>query len=289
MQLSVLIPTHDRTCYPLVSTLASQLQASGISHEVIVADDGSRDQVSVIANLKINEIEHCQYIRNTDNVGRSAIRNQLADKASGEWLLFIDSDAKIVRQDYINRYAEVMNDENNVVCGGIIHPDVCPSPRQSLRWTYEKDYELRNGTISEGFRSFQFMIRREVFMQIRFDERITKYGWEDVLFGIRLREMGLKITCIDNPLMNDDIERNDVFLRKTEEAIMNLCTFRDELKGDVNLIKTADMVSGVAWLLRMAFALTKNMMRRNLLGEKPNMKVLAFYKLGYYLNHCRKP
>ena len=58
MMLSVLIPTYERTCYKLVEDLHGQLEESGAEYEIIVLEDGGRDQVSHIANLKINDLTH---------------------------------------------------------------------------------------------------------------------------------------------------------------------------------------------------------------------------------------
>ena len=39
--LSILIPTYNDPCFELVDTLRHQAEATGISYEIIVADDGS--------------------------------------------------------------------------------------------------------------------------------------------------------------------------------------------------------------------------------------------------------
>ena len=102
--LSVLIPTCNYKCYTLVADLHTQLQASGIEYEIILAEDGSRDQVSIISNHRITELPHCRHIINRENVGRALILNQMIAQAKGEWCLLTDSDAKVVRNDFISKY-----------------------------------------------------------------------------------------------------------------------------------------------------------------------------------------
>ena len=76
-ELSVLIPTYNHVCVPLVKQLAQLLQISAVSYEIIVADDGSTDVETVAENKTINDLPHCRYIIRQANVGRAAIRNFL--------------------------------------------------------------------------------------------------------------------------------------------------------------------------------------------------------------------
>lgn len=284
--ISVLIPTYNYKCYKLVSDLQNQLRLQDEAYEIIVAEDGGKDQVVAISNHRINELDNCRYIRRQENVGRAAIRNFLAREAKGDWLLFMDSDGLVVRDDFIAKYVEAAKAGHDVVCGGISHPEQCPSREQSLRWKYEKSYEERNGNVSKAFRSFAFMIRKSVFDQILFSEECRRYGWEDVLFGLQLKEQGYTVYAIDNPLENRDIESNEVFLRKTEESMRTLVPFAERLSVEVSLLRFVRRIDAmhVSWLFSLLFAVTKPMLRRNLTGSSPNLKLYAFYKVGYYLS-----
>lgn len=286
MNVSVLIPTHNHKCYALVSALQRQLEKAGCAYEILVAEDGSRDQVSIIANHLINELSNCRHIIRRENVGRAAIRNYLASQAKGEWLMFMDSDGQILSDDFVAKYIAAAMEGNNVICGGITHPDVCHNPEKSLRWRYERNYERKHGNISNCFRSFCFMIKKEVFDCIRFDERYRKYGWEDVQFGLDLSTHGYSICNIANPLMNSDIETNENFLAKTEESLISLREHADELRQEVLLLRYAETVSNrhLAPFVRCLFTITKPMIKRNLLSATPCLKLFAFYKLGYYLS-----
>ena len=89
-EISILIPVYDYICVSLVSDICQQATVTGVTYEVIVADDGSTCQTTVKANEAINTMVHCRYICKEQNVGRSAIRNFLAREAQYQWLLFID-------------------------------------------------------------------------------------------------------------------------------------------------------------------------------------------------------
>lgn len=284
--ISVLIPAYERTCYKLVEDLHGQLELSGAEYEIIVLEDGGHDQVSHIANLKINELSHCRYERRERNVGRAAIRNRLADEAQGDWLLFIDADAKMVREDFVRRYLSAAEEGHTLVCGGITHRATPPARDCLLRWRYDRTYELQVGLVSHQLSCFNFMVKRSLFMKVRFDEGIRTYGWEDVLLGVGLREQGAEIYVIDNPLLHEDTDKSIRFLEKTRESLNTLHAHESQLLQHTRL---GDAVRKVRrWhldaLMRLLFLALRPLMERQLLGRHPNMNVFAAYKLGYYLS-----
>lgn len=279
--LSILIPTYDYTCYKLVLDLHEQAERLGIPYEIIVAEDGSRAQVNVIANHKITELSNCKHLVRKENVGRSAIRNVLIEESQGDWLLFMDADGKVVREDFLHKYWEASK-EHEVVCGGIKTPDSCPNPQKRLRWMYEKDYEEKHGYVSEQFRSFCFLIKREVAERIRFDERYRHYGFEDVQFGIDLQDAGIQVVGIDNPLENQDLEDNAVFLKKTEEAIRTAYEFRQDIGQHITLSRLYQKYQMWGWVMRLFFQLFHAPMQRQLTSDKPSLFWFSVYKLCYY-------
>ena len=257
--------------------------------EIIVGDDGSTtevewlDEVQTSASLKI--------FRAAKNLGRSGIRNKLADQASGQWLLFIDCDALVTPDFSLRRYMEATA-EADVICGGIRHPEKLPHPGCELRWRYEREAERRftpqhlNAQQHVPFRTFSFLIRKDLFQEVRFDERIRNYGYEDVLFGKQLEQHGARILYIDCPLLNGDIEPNDVFLAKTEEALRTLVALHGSVSDYISLERTVLRLQRyhLTRLLLACYRLTRPLLRRNLLSRHPRLSLFAFYKLGYYLN-----
>ncbi|MBQ0057817.1 MAG: glycosyltransferase family 2 protein [Bacteroidales bacterium] len=295
MLLSILIPTYNLSCYKLVYDLQQQLISSGVEYEIIVADDGSRDQVSVIANLKINELDGCRYLRRTENVGRAAIRNVLAREAKGEWLIFIDNDAKVERPDYIARYiATALENKGNAMVfpGGLYHADSCPSPLVTLRYRYEKEADChrradeRNLDPYSRFTTFNVMIHRDVMKHVMFDEQCHEYGHEDTLFGQQLKAAGIKVMHIDNPLQHVGLESNEIFLKKTVTAIKSLIAIKGKLEGMSQLEVTAEKICRwhIAWFVRILFHLAKPIMMKNLRGTNPSLFVFKIFKLGTYLD-----
>ena len=106
-KLSIIIPAYNAEPYlgELVKCLEDQIPKDK-SVEVIIVDDGSRQQVSYKTNwLKVVRQE---------NKGCSTARNVGIDKAKGEYISFIDAD-DLVSGDYISKILEKTKDEPDVI------------------------------------------------------------------------------------------------------------------------------------------------------------------------------
>ena len=129
------------------------------------------------------------------------------------------------------------------------------------------------------------MIEREVFESCPFDERFTRSGYEDVLFGKMLKQRQVAITHIDNPVMMTEFEGNADYVRKIERSLRTLYTFREELRG-YSRILTFDKgihIGAVRGLIRLWHRLFGHLERRNLCSNRPILKLFNLYRLGYYL------
>lgn len=293
--LSILIPTYNHTCYHLVEVLHHQAEALSIPYEIIVAEDGSRDQVSKVANLKVNELPNCHYIRREENVGRARIRNFLATQAHYEWLLFIDSDMIVRTDDYLARYVEVIrNAEADCYYGGYREGEEAlrknPYLTQNLRYRYETTYTgnanaaERNKNPFANLHTCNLLVRKSVLEVSPFDERFQHYGYEDVLLGIDMHKQGFRLQHVDNPLSFEIFESNSEFLAKSEEALRTLSTFRKELTGYSGIITMATRLHAIAPLLRFFFPLLRPLLRHNLKGHHPSITLFKAYKLLYFIS-----
>lgn len=91
MDVSVIIPIYNVEEY-LADCLESVRQnVRGLNAEVILIDDGSTDNSSVIAKLYAEQLEQFTYYR-TENGGLSRARNFGVSLAKGKYLFFVDSD-----------------------------------------------------------------------------------------------------------------------------------------------------------------------------------------------------
>ena len=234
-----MIPCYNCQCVELVKGLVTQCEdIEGLRYEVIVADDGSTDKHLCLLNEELLNLEHVRYITREKNIGRACIRNFLVQQATYEWVLFVDSDLSIIREDYILSYIQL--DSTFLVAYGSY--EVGNENTTNLRYLYEKDaapkhtMEQRKLHPYHHLHTANLMMKRTTALTYPFDERFKRYGFEDVLLGKRLQEHNVCIAQINNPLLFDHFETNDSYMEKTEEALQTLYTFRNELSGFSSLL-----------------------------------------------------
>ena len=290
-ELSILIPVFNAACLELVRTLHHQCEAiPSLRYEIWVLDDSSTTTEYIQKNQCINDLPHCHFVINEQNLGRAATRNKLATLATYKWLLYIDGDMSIAHSDYIRQYIHQAEDWLFVYGGYQIGGDF----RENLRWNYEKKYLRglhrlqKKGLFGhKQFCSCNFLIARETLFSHPFDERIKRYGYEDLLFAGVLYAANVPIYLCDNPVMFSHFESNERFIQKTEEALRTLKTYEKDLKDYSLLLKTAYFLEKLRLnrLLRNVFQKYNKTMRHALIHKKPNLYLLYGYKLGYYLSY----
>lgn len=306
IDLSILLPSYNNVCVSLVQVLQRQADAlrgkldKPFRYEIIVADDGSTDAACIDANRVIGDMLHCRYLRMEQNVGRAQIRNVLISESRGDYVLLIDSDLFLCDDNYLYKYATSTVD---VVYGGtriggeglaMVDDEAnTENLKGNLRYIYEKKAEPSHRAVFRQLRPNQeisvcnLYARRDIMEAHPFDSRFKAYGYEDVLFGKRLAESGIEVTHIDNPVLINEFEPNSVFVKKTEEAILTLCRFEQDLEGYSNL-KTKVTTLGryiPLSLFRLWHRIMKNKEKRNLTGSKPSLLLFKLYKLGFFLEN----
>ena len=306
IDLSILLPSYNNVCVSLVQVLQRQADAlrgkldKPFRYEIIVADDCSTDAACIDANRVIGDMLHCRYLRMEQNVGRAQIRNVLISESRGDYVLLIDSDLFLCDDNYLYKYATSTAD---VVYGGtriggeglamVDNEANTENLKGNLRYIYEKKAEPSHRAVFRQLRPNQeisvcnLYARRDIMKAHPFDSRFKAYGYEDVLFGKRLAESGIEVTHIDNPVLINEFEPNSVFVKKTEEAILTLCRFEQDLEGYSNL-KTKVTTLGryiPLSLFRLWHRIMKNKEKRNLTGSKPSLLLFKLYKLGFFLEN----
>lgn len=292
--LSILIPVYNYDCSELVRELLAQgerAEAKGREFEIIVGDDASAEGRGVESVKKVcGENSHCRFIASNVNRGRAANRNNMAREAKGDYLLFIDCDALVTRADFLDKYFAQIDAGADVVVGGIEAVGTQTSPDVSLRFRYEqsaagiRSLEYRKANPYSHFSTFNVMVRRDVFTRIRFDESCVEYGYEDTIFGLRLKQDGYKITHIDNPLVHNGLDTNRELLAKTEASLRNLHRFGRDVQnfshvGAVALRLKRLNLDGAMAAFHKIFAPIE---RANLLSGSPSLFIFKLYKLGYF-------
>ena len=94
--ISFIVPVYN-SANTIENTLQSILdQQTNLNYEIIVVNDGSTDNIDEVLE-KYNKEPKISYYKK-DNSGVAATRNFGAEKAKGDYIIFVDSD------DYISKY-----------------------------------------------------------------------------------------------------------------------------------------------------------------------------------------
>jgi glycosyltransferase involved in cell wall biosynthesis len=289
--LSICIPVYNYSVVELVKILDLQAEKSGKPIEILVIDDASAINYH-LENEKIEKLSHVKYIRLPKNIGRSKIRNLLAEKSANNFLLFLDANIKIDNDLFVENYLKIIVDEK-VIIGGIKSCEKPVNKEYILRWKYSNIRESQPSAIRQlnpykNFIAKNFLIPKSVFKNIQFDQDITGYGHEDTLFGLKLKQLIVPIIHIDNAVIHANLENNKRFISKTEEGIANLLSLYSSRKNDIEFIKSFKLLKYYLKLGKLnkqfvafVFKLFKPVLIWQLTGFYPKMLVFDFYKIGY--------
>lgn len=285
--ISILIPIFNFDCRQLVNDLSQQCEALGIDYEVICFDDGSEERFK-----KLHQ-DHFKppiiYREMSQNLGRSAIRNALAKAASNPYLLFMDCDSKVVRDDFMLTYFNHLKPDTLLYGGRCYSPKPFDNQSFIFHWTYGKQRE--QSTVEErerhpwhSFMTNNFLIPKAVFEKIGFDETLKQYGHEDTLFGLQLAKNGTQIKHLDNPLEHLGLEPARVFLNKTALGLQNLHVLW-ERKTAIQTKLLTYFVRLKKWrmsaLAALIFKALQPVLEKQLQSKNPSLRLFDFYKLGY--------
>jgi glycosyltransferase involved in cell wall biosynthesis len=220
--LSICIPVKDFDVHPLVDALLKEVREQQLSIEILIVEDGS-DASGKLLNDSLHQEPEVSLFSFEKNKGRSAARNYMAQKAHGEYLLFIDADSLPVSPRFISIYLDQLRSDV-ILSGGRHYSDLYRTPGHLLHWKYGIHREIASAikTNRVGFQSNNFLIKKSIFDIIRFDESLVLYGHEDTLFGIMAKAHGIAVAGIDNPVIHTCLETNEVFLNKTEDGVISL-------------------------------------------------------------------
>jgi hypothetical protein len=287
--LSILIPIYNYNAYPLVLELHKQCLECAIDFEILCQDDASKSVLNS-GNEKINSLSNCNFTELKDNIAHRQNRNSLANRAKFENLLFIDGDSIIIRNNYISNYVSCLNDFD-IIYGGRLHPENCPSNNQKLRWKYGKFIEDKSVEKRKlaPFQSLLFnntVIKKDCFNKVKFDSQITKYGHDDTQLSFQLRQFNLKLKHIDNPIKHGDIDSNKVYLIKSKSSLENLIILFKEGKINKDFSRLISLLLllnklKLTYLISVFYKILEGFLKRNLEGNNPNLFIYNIFRIGY--------
>lgn len=220
----------------------------------------------------------------------------MATEAAHGLLLFLDCDGGMIRQDFIATYLKHKTDKT-IISGGREYARIRPTDdRYVLHWSYgstkeSRPLEERQAHPLRYFHSNNFLVERHTFLGVTFDETITSYGYEDLLFAQDAVTKGVTVRHIDNPVEHLDLQTNEVFLDKARMAIDNLIDLQKRgLNVETNLVGGYIKLKSLFLLkpFSIYYKMKEKAILENLRSTHPKLRNLDIYKLYYYMTSRHK-
>ena len=293
--LSILIPTFNYNTFPLVENLWNKIIVEKIPFEILVLDDGSTS--FLIENEQINSLENCNFIKNSNNLGRTQTRNLLAKSAKYDWLLFLDSDVIPVNLNFISEYIHYLKKEYDVILGGIKYEKNHQDNSKILRYKYGKSREeiaakIRNKNPYSAILSGNILIKKNIFLLCNFTNHENLYGMDNY-FAYQLFLHKFSVYHIENTVYHIGLEDNEIFLEKSLLSVYNRKQLFEKIEGFETLnpiLKKYKIIN--YWhlniLVSYIFKKSKRFLKKNILGNNPNLLIFDLYRLGYLCSLKKK-
>ncbi|RVT98353.1 glycosyltransferase family 2 protein [Mucilaginibacter limnophilus] len=199
MDVSVIIPFYNAGNYinDAVNSVQTFLNRTDITCEVIITDDGSTDLQSLEALLALEKQSGIKVIRQ-ENKGPGAARNTAIRNSSGKYLLFLDSDNKILPR-FIEKGLEILDaGKADIVYGNAQFFGDSSKP-------LFKSGELNlSKLMARNYIDMCAMVRRQVWETTGgFDEgEVLRKGQEDWELWISAYKAGFRFFYVDEILFD---------------------------------------------------------------------------------------
>lgn len=282
--ISILIPTYNYNSLPLVQAIYDQMEKLTVGYEIIVFDDASTQPFQ--ENERINLLENCTYQTLESNIGRSAIRNKLAQIAKFETLLFLDADVLPENANFMQTYVKYANSNYGLICGGIKYSSDKPPKQQMLRYVYGIKREVKNAV--ERNKNKYTIVSANIFTTkdcfFKMNTALTNFYGSDLLISHNLKKDDVNVIHIDNPVIHLGLESSSNYIKKSLEAVKTISMLENIEKFESRFFVARSKLKRL-YLLRLFQNTMKTfspLILTNLKSGNPNIFLFDLYRLFHY-------
>lgn len=242
--LTIGITTRDRPA-ALAACLASLGTVAHLDPEILVFDDGSRSDVAAQVRAVRTDV---RLIRDATAPGYIVGRNRLVREASGEFVLLMDDDARLIAARAIEDALGVLRDDGGIGAVAFAQAEADGSP-----WPAAMQPSVAHvPTVVPSFIGFAHLIRRDRFLALGgYRESFEFYG-EEKEFCLRLLDAGLHTVYLPDALVAHVVDPNSRDRRRYLRFVARNDCFNSLLN---------DPLSRLLWMLPARFALYFRMRR----------------------------
>jgi glycosyltransferase involved in cell wall biosynthesis len=253
LKVSLIVTTYNwKEALELV--LLSAFRQSRLPDEILVADDGSREDTrDLVLSMEAQSPVPLHHVWQEDRGFRAAaIRNKAIAKTTGNYLLLIDGDI-ILHPDFVHDHCRAARPHSfiqgsrvllgqaktaQVMACRQLHFSYLESGlanrKNGLRWQFLSGLCARRRRSLTGIRTCNFAVWRDDVLRVNgFNEEFVGWGREDSEFAVRLMNSGiarrnLRFGGVGYHLFHpehprSDLARNDEMLRQARESRSTRC------------------------------------------------------------------
>ena len=282
--ISVVMPTYDeveRLCAALTSLSQQDYPIDRV--EIIVVDDASPTPADgeklqqALAPFTLKLLNH------ESNQGRARARNTGLRCATGDIIIFLDSDMTVAPNFFRAHAAGHKREENTVFIGNIVWG--CDIPPSALtRYVERRGVHRINGQGGVHFKCFvtgNSSLRRDLLGSVGFfDEDFTVYGGEDLELGYRLHIAGAQFSYLEDAVSHHN------HIRPLDQLCRLMYAY-----GQGSMPVLVDKHPGLAPVLRLDFLQQPTFSPKRILLKMALLPGMhwPFYWAAVLLMHWRVP
>lgn len=250
IKLSIVVPNYNKENY-LNRSISCLLNQTYRNVEIIVVNDGSTNDCDSIVNEFTNKDKRVKYINNKDNKGIFHARLAGADKATGDYIAFLDADDYVSVDFYRSMIANADINKSDIVIGNTIIENLDGSKIEKplKKFNFREltgDSILNNFFEQEGYHDGWFRIWNKIYSMDLWKKARKHYNnikdkltiGEDIAFSTILFYYARKVTHVDNDCIyycNNSASYYDV--QKIKSDLSNLTTVFDFLEKFMKEVK----------------------------------------------------
>lgn len=257
-RFSVIIPSFNRAA-TLGKAIESVIHQTSPAFEIIVVDDGSTDQTQQVVEAFPQVSYYYQ-----ENQGVSLSRNQGAEMANGDWLIFLDSDDELLPSALVD-FSKAIREKPSasILLGGY--------------------YLIKNGLESVfipeqgkyiGHLAGSFAVKREIFNRVGGYDCKLKYGENTELF-FRLAYIDLEQAEVPFPIFkyNQDSSGGNRNLILMSESFLYILEKHPDLESRIK--RLYHQVLGVNYIRFRRFTEARSHLWKAFLFQPLKLDTLA--------------